>query len=136
MKCSKSKSGFLLLEVMIGLALVLIAASALGRVLQNTVHCGKAASMRLQYDLERDSWRNRLLSCGPDHPWLAAGQHARKDDSWRIQWEIKMQSPELRLIKLEVIRGEMSSTCRFHKSSYIHTSDWNEVIQSTSGGEK
>ena len=136
MKNGKSKSGFLLVEVLVGLALVLIAASALGLILQNTVHCGKTASTRLQHDLARNSWRNRLLSCGSDHPWLAAGKHSWEEGSWRILWEIKMKSPELRQIKLDVIGKDVSSTCRFHSSSYIHGSNWNQLTQSQSGREE
>jgi len=133
MKWVKSEKGFLLIETLVALAIVTIAAAALGRALEQTVRSGQAGTLRLQHDQMVVSWRNRLLSAGFSHAWLSPGVHYKKVDQWALHWKVKQLSPALKQVGMAVDRGAVSTRRLFHKSIYIHGSGWNELVQSTLG---
>lgn len=135
MKSAKSEKGFLLIETLVTLALVTIAAAALGRALEQTVRSGQAGTLRLHHDQMVTSWCDRLLSTGFNHTWLSPGMHHKEVDQWALYWKVKDMSFELKRIEMTIGRGSTSTRRVFHKSIYIHGSGWNELAQPSPGGK-
>jgi len=121
------------METLVGLALVLIAAVALGRTLHQTVRCGKTGILRLQHDQEAVSWRNRLLSSEFNNADLSNGIHEGKAGKWHLQWQVDGISSGLKRIRLTVASGPFTTRRIFHKSIYIHDSAGASMLPSVSG---
>ncbi|MBN1197462.1 MAG: prepilin-type N-terminal cleavage/methylation domain-containing protein [Candidatus Aminicenantes bacterium] len=135
MKSVKLKKGFLLIETLVALALITIAAASLGRALEQSVRSGQTGTMRLQRDQMVTSWSNRLLSVGFNHGWLSPGVHQKEVDRWALTWKVKDLSTELKQIEMTVDHGSDCPHRVFHKSIYIHGSGWNGLAQPTPGGQ-
>ncbi len=126
MKTARSENGYLLIEIMVSMVLVLIAVSALGRILEHTIRSGRASAQRLRHDQSLNSWRDRLLTADFNHAWMSAGTHREMSEELRLNWKVADLSPDLKQIELTIRCGALSARQRFHKSFYIHGSGWKE----------
>gem|GEM_PF-6677231 len=134
---SKKNGGFLLMEALVGMALVAIAAAGMGRILHHSMRSSKASALRFNYQMLSTAWRDRLLSVSFQHPWVQEGDHLYQEGKVTCSWRVTALSPELKRIALIVQEGEWKADCRFIKSLYLHDGkdDAESITTESRGGE-